>query len=65
MDGGVELPLNIIINIFRWLPSSLSYRASYQIVAQNCAQCSVLYSSRPANGDKEDKWGVAGGFRAS
>ena len=43
MDGGVVLPLNIIINIFRWLPSSLSYRASYQIViAPNCPKlCSV------------------------
>ena len=58
MDG-VVLPLNIIINIFRWLPSSQSYRASYQIlIAPNCSKlCSIPHVHQM--GDKEDKLGVS------
>ena len=53
------LLLNIIINIFRWLPSSQSYQASYQIlIAPNCLKlCSIPRVQQ--TGDKEDKLGVS------
>ena len=49
------LPLNIIINIFRWLPSSQSYQI---LIAPNCsALCSIPHVHQM--GDKEDKLGVS------